>query len=209
VSTKLAALDACLPQTQCQRCGFSDCLQYAQALLKGEAAINRCQPGGTATISMLAGELDQHPIPLDPELAALPPHRPVAIAVEECIGCTLCIQACPVDAITGAPRHMHTVLQEWCTGCALCLPACPVDCMYPQPATTKMLSDSRWPEFSEQQVARSRQRYQARNRRLQQGLEQRRAHRKNLSRGQLRDNIRAAVARTRARRTLNPGGQAL
>jgi len=198
----LAALDACLPQTQCQRCGYPNCEQYAQALLDNQTALNRCPPGGEATLMMLAELLHQPLLPLAPELMALPPHQPVAIIEAECIGCTLCIQACPVDAIIGAPKKMHTVLLDWCTGCALCLAACPVDCMHSQPAKQKVQANSRWPEFSERQVAQSRQRYRVRSERLQRRLAQHRQQHQRLSQQQLQNNILAAVARTRARRSL-------
>lgn len=122
-------IDAILPQTQCTRCGYDACLPYAQAIALDNEAINRCPPGGDAGIKALA-EITQQPIQaLDPECGAHTPPTIAFIDEEHCIGCTLCIQACPVDAIVGANKKMHTVLNERCTGCDLCLAPCPVDCI--------------------------------------------------------------------------------
>jgi electron transport complex protein RnfB len=128
------AIDALLPQTQCRQCGFEGCLPYARALAAGQAQVNRCPPGGPAGIADLARLLGREPLPLDPSCGT---HRPLRLArIEEaqCIGCTLCIQACPVDAIVGAARAMHTVVADECTGCELCLAPCPVDCIRMEPA---------------------------------------------------------------------------
>jgi|GEM_PF-56789 len=125
-------IDALLPQTQCGQCGYAGCRPYAQAIADGEA-INRCPPGGDATIDTLAQLLNAATLPLDGEA------KPKAVAFireAECIGCTKCIQACPVDAIVGAAKYMHTVIADECTGCDLCVEPCPVDCieMRPLPA---------------------------------------------------------------------------
>ncbi len=122
------AINDCLPQTQCAQCGHPGCLPYAQAIAAGEP-INRCPPGGTATIDALADLLGVEPLPLDPEFGLEAPKRVAVIREPECIGCTLCIQACPVDAIVGAQQYMHSVIPDVCTGCDLCLPPCPVDCI--------------------------------------------------------------------------------
>ncbi len=122
-------IDALLPQTQCTKCGYAGCRPYAEAIAGGEAPIDRCPPGGAAGIARLAALLQRPPLPLDPAHGV---ERPLQVAVIDealCIGCTLCIQACPVDAIVGAPRLMHTVLSADCTGCDLCLPPCPMDCI--------------------------------------------------------------------------------
>ena len=123
-----AAIDACLPQTQCTRCGYAGCRPYAEAMASGAADINRCPPGGDATTVELATLLGRAPKPLAADLRPMPPSRAV-IVESRCIGCTLCIQACPVDAIAGSAKLMHTVIADECTGCELCLPVCPVDCI--------------------------------------------------------------------------------
>ena len=124
-----AQIDRLLPQVQCRKCGFDGCAPYAEAISRGEAPINRCPPGGEATIVALATLLNRPMLPLD---ASLPDHVPDRIAVIDeaaCIGCTLCIKACPTDAILGAAKRMHAVLTAECSGCELCLPPCPVDCI--------------------------------------------------------------------------------
>ena len=126
-------IDALLPQTQCTRCGYSGCLPYAQALATGSAPINRCPPGGAALIRELATLLGREPIALDPQCGVETPARLAWIDPEECIGCARCLPPCPVDAILGAQRQMHSVIAACCTGCELCLPACPVDCIHMLP----------------------------------------------------------------------------
>jgi electron transport complex protein RnfB len=123
-------INAILPQTQCGQCGYPGCRPYAEAIAEGEAAINRCPPGGEAGIQQLADLLDVEPIPLDEEHGEEQEAAKVAfIHEEDCIGCTKCIQACPVDAILGAAKQMHTVIASECTGCDLCVDPCPVDCI--------------------------------------------------------------------------------
>jgi electron transport complex protein RnfB len=127
-------IDALLPQTQCQRCGYADCRSYAEALAKHEADIDRCPPGGDATLTALAALLHQPIKPLAPEVGIFVPGTVAVIEEPYCIGCTKCIQACPVDAITGAAKQMHSVIEALCTGCGLCLPPCPMDCIKLTPA---------------------------------------------------------------------------
>ncbi|HET7306880.1 MAG TPA: RnfABCDGE type electron transport complex subunit B [Gammaproteobacteria bacterium] len=122
-------IDRLLPQTQCERCGYAGCRPYAEAIAGGDADINRCPPGGDAVIAALAELTGRAAKPLDPECG--PALAPTVAVIDEdtCIGCTRCIQACPVDAIVGAAKLMHTVIAAECTGCELCLPPCPVDCI--------------------------------------------------------------------------------
>ena len=124
-------IDAILPQTQCGQCTYAGCHPYAEAIAKGEADINQCPPGGEAVIIALADLLEVEVIPLNAEHGEVKESRTVVYIDENtCIGCTLCIQACPVDAILGAAKHMHTVIESECTGCDLCIPPCPVDCIH-------------------------------------------------------------------------------
>jgi len=130
METALAArIDALLPQTQCTRCGYPSCRAYADAIAAGESDINHCPPGGADGVAALAALLGRAPIPLDPANGIEAP--PLVAVIDEaiCIGCTKCIQACPVDAIVGAGKRMHTIIAAECTGCELCLPPCPVDCI--------------------------------------------------------------------------------
>ena len=127
-------IDLLLPQTQCTRCGFTDCRAYAEALAANKVPLNRCPPGGEATIANLAKLLKRPPLPLDAKVGPEEDQPVVAFVREaECIGCFKCADICPVDALVGAPRLMHTVIEVECTGCALCLPACPVDCIVLRP----------------------------------------------------------------------------
>ncbi len=138
-------VEALLPQTQCGQCGFPGCRPYAEAIAAGEADINQCPPGGEATIHALADLLDREPKSLNPDNGTEKPTVVAVIDEPRCIGCTLCIQACPVDAIVGAAKQMHTVIEAECTGCELCLPPCPVDCIDLVPVEDD-LETWRWPE---------------------------------------------------------------
>lgn len=137
-------IDELLPQTQCGQCSFAGCRPYAEAIAAGEADINRCPPGGEATIRALADLLERDPKPLDPDSGEAKPRMVAVIDEPACIGCTLCIQACPVDAILGAGKQMHTVIASECTGCELCVAPCPVDCitMVAEPVTVRTW---KWP----------------------------------------------------------------
>ena len=196
-------IDDHLPQTQCTRCGYPRCLSYAEAVARGEADINQCPPGGTETIAALAGLLGVERKLLDPVFGVYRPRTLALIKEPECIGCTLCLQACPVDAILGAPKQMHTVIAEECTGCELCVAPCPVDCVEMVPFNRGDYSrdDWPWPEYSREHVERARQRTQARLDRLQRlaastGDEHTIAP--DPTREQMREEIAAAVARVRA-----------
>lgn len=122
-------IDRLLPQTQCGQCGFDGCRPYAEAMARGEAGPERCPPGGDAGALALARLLGVAPLPYDRARGLHQPPRVALVVEDTCIGCTKCIQACPVDAIVGAARHMHVVVEPLCTGCELCVPACPVDCI--------------------------------------------------------------------------------
>jgi electron transport complex protein RnfB len=126
-------IDAILPQTQCRRCGFSGCLPYAEAIVEERADINQCPPGGDEGIRKLAELLGKSPLPLNPAHGSHQPEILALINEEACIGCTLCIQACPVDAIVGATKQVHTVIAVECTGCELCVAPCPMDCISMMP----------------------------------------------------------------------------
>jgi electron transport complex protein RnfB len=138
-------IDALLPQTQCGQCGFPGCRPYAEAIAKGEAEINQCPPGGEEGVKSLAELLGVEPKPLSAEHGEEKPKSVAIIDEQKCIGCTLCIQACPVDAILGAPKLMHTVIESECTGCELCVSPCPVDCIRIEPVK-ESLATWRWPE---------------------------------------------------------------
>lgn len=122
-------IDALLPQTQCTRCGYPGCRPYAEAIARGEAGINQCPPGGAATIASLAALLQRDPLPLNPANGSEGPLLVALIDEAACIGCAKCLPPCPVDAIVGARKQMHTVITALCTGCELCIVPCPVDCI--------------------------------------------------------------------------------
>lgn len=149
-------IDAILPQTQCGQCTYAGCRPYAEAIAKGEADINQCPPGGEQVILALADLLDREPKPLNAEHGIEKEQKTVVVIDEQvCIGCTLCIQACPVDAILGAAKQMHTVIATECTGCDLCIPPCPVDCIHVVPVQPT-LDTWTWPcpdEETEAQAA--------------------------------------------------------
>ena len=134
-------IDAILPQTQCERCGYHGCRPYAEAIARDEAPIDRCPPGGAAGVAQLAALLDRPALPLDPACGEEKPWPLARIVEADCIGCTKCLQACPVDAIVGAAKRMHSVIAEDCTGCERCVPACPVDCIVLEPMPPAWASD--------------------------------------------------------------------
>jgi electron transport complex protein RnfB len=199
---RVEAILDCLPQTQCARCGHPGCRPYAEAIAAG-APINRCPPGGERTIAALARLLDEPQVALDPALGPPPQPATAVIREAECIGCFKCVRACPVDAILGAPRFMHTVIATECTGCGLCLPPCPVDCIELRP-----LAEGEAPCWD---AARARRRFDARAMRL--AAERERATRERelrraaaAARAARAAVVRAAIERVRARRRA-AGGQ--
>lgn len=210
-------IDALLPQTQCTRCGFPDCASYAQALAMGVADINQCPPGGQTGVDQLAQLLGKPSLPLNPEHGEEGPRFLAVIDENWCIGCTLCIKACPVDCVVGAPKQMHTVIEDQCTGCELCIPACPVDCISLVPAHHNEPAPTGWQAWTHEQAQSSKTRYeQTLTRREKATLEQEQhlhekavyklAHLAEVSRIQdpvaldhKRAAIEAALARARAR----------
>jgi electron transport complex protein RnfB len=160
-----ARVDARLPQTQCRRCGFDACRPYADALARGETALNRCPPGGSTLIGELAALLGRPALPLDPGCGT--EGAPLVAWIDEpaCIGCARCLPPCPTDAIVGARKRMHTVIAAECTGCELCIPACPVDCIRMVPAPG-IPAGTLSPAAVAERAARFRRRYERRLKRL-------------------------------------------
>ena len=229
--TLVDAIDALLPQTQCTRCGYADCRAYAQAIAAEGVAINRCPPGGVEGIERLAALIGSATVPsigpassrtidatertLDSSCGNAGPRLLAVIDEAWCIGCTLCIKACPVDCIVGTHKRMHTVIEPQCTGCELCVPACPVDCISLIEATPGL---SGWQAWSETDARIARERYEARKQRravaqlehtatLVDKAEHKLAHLDELIRANTpaeierkRSVIEAALARARAQR---------
>ena len=158
------ALDDALPQTQCTRCGYPDCRSYAQAMANGEAGIDQCPPGGAEGVARLAALTGRSVQPLNPAHGIEGPRQVAVIIEADCIGCTLCLKACPVDCIVGGPKQMHTVIDAQCTGCELCLPACPVDCILLTPVTGTRTG---WQAWSAAQADAARDRHAWHQQRLQ------------------------------------------
>jgi electron transport complex protein RnfB len=159
-----AQIEDLLPQTQCTKCGYAGCRPYAQAVASGTASYNQCPPGGAQGVARLAHLLGKPVIPLNPANGVERVRQVAQIDETLCIGCTLCIQACPVDAIVGAAKQMHTVLTELCTGCDLCVPPCPVDCIAMVDATP---GKTGWDAWSQRQADAARERHEFRLFRLQ------------------------------------------
>ena len=208
-------IDALLPQTQCTRCGYPDCRAYAEAISKAEAGINQCPPGGAEGIERLAALTGQPAVPLSTQHGVEAPRTLAVIDENWCIGCTLCIKACPVDCIVGAPKQMHVIVNDQCTGCELCVPACPVDCISLVEVTP---GRSGWAAWSEPQAAEAHERYSFRKLRRHREVEENEARQQARLQAKLADLpaatkltepseierkraiIEAALARARAKR---------
>jgi Na+-translocating ferredoxin:NAD+ oxidoreductase subunit B len=210
-----ARLHAALPQTQCTRCGYPDCAGYAQAVASGEAEINQCPPGGAEGVARLARLTGRPVLPLNPANGVEGPRTVAVIDEAWCIGCTLCIKACPTDAILGSNKFMHTVIEPYCTGCELCVPVCPVDCISLENVTGDRTG---WQAWSEAQAGEALQRYESRAVRLNREADENAERLEAKARAKLADlpaqthgaegaeadrkraMIEAALARARARK---------
>ncbi len=217
-ATAVQILDA-LPQTQCTRCGYPDCAAYAQAIAAGDAAINQCPPGGAEGITRLAALTGLPALQLNPAFGAEGPLTVAVIDEDWCIGCTLCLKACPTDAILGGNKRMHTVIEPHCTGCELCIPVCPVDCIQMENVSGKRTG---WAAWSQPQADTARQRYAFHVLRLQREQQENELRLEEKARAKLADLpthsqhtdpavldqkravIEAALARARARRAGSP-----
>lgn len=209
------SIDALLPQTQCTRCGYADCAAYADAIASGAAAINQCPPGGADGIARLARLTGRAEQPLNPANGIEAPRALAVIDEAWCIGCTLCLAACPTDAILGGNKRMHTVLEQHCTGCELCVPVCPVDCIAMETINPPRTG---WDAWSPAQAEEARDRYlfhsyrrkreaDENDERLEKKAHAKRADLERLTHGgdaaelaRKRAAIDAALARARARR---------
>ncbi len=203
---KIKAIDEWLPQTQCTQCTYPRCHDYAVALADGEADINQCPPGGNVTVKGLAALLDKPAKPVDPKFGVHKPKQVAVIDEDICIGCVMCIKACPTDAIIGAAKVMHTVIERDCTGCELCLEPCPVDCidMIDQVQTTE--DDWRWPDYSPLATTRARVQTEQKiereaNRKFDKSsMKKLKELRKEKGSEQIKNDIAAALARVQARK---------
>ena len=195
-----ARINDALPQTQCTRCGYPDCAGYAQAVAEGEAGINQCPPGGAEGIERLARLTGRPALPLDPQFGTEGPRAMAVIDEAWCIGCTLCLDACPTDAIVGINKRMHTVIEAHCTGCELCIPVCPVDCISLEVETPGL---SGWQAWSAEQARSARSRYEVhgRHRNTDARLAENAAEPENAPQdadARKRSVVEAALARARA-----------
>jgi electron transport complex protein RnfB len=216
MNAQAARLHAALPQTQCTRCGYPDCAGYAEAIAAGEAEINQCPPGGAKGILRLADLTGRKPLALNPDIGIEGPRMMAVIDENWCIGCTLCLDACPTDAIVGGNKRMHTVVEPYCTGCELCVPVCPVDCISLESVTGVRTG---WKAWSEAQAQEALARYEARTARKARETSEHDDRMEQKARAKLADLpahthdaegaelarkksvIEAALARARAKRT--------
>ena len=186
---------AALPQTQCTRCGYPDCEAYANAIESQEAGINQCPPGGEEGVQRLSTVTGLPALPLNPENGFEGPRHIAWIDEQWCIGCTLCISACPTDAILGASKQMHTVIEDACTGCELCLPVCPVDCIHLENVT---LGNTGWSAWTQDQADQAKKRYEQKKLRL--SKEQVETHQDKNMVGLKRSAVQAALERAKAQK---------
>jgi len=195
MTTLADRIDALLPQTQCEQCGYHGCRPYAEAIVNGTADINQCPPGGNEGIARLAALLGRAPVPLNPEHGVEKPRTLARIIEADCIGCTKCIQVCPVDAIVGANKLMHTVIADDCTGCERCVPACPVDCIVLELMPLAQASDQAHADLARQHFQRREARIAAQQAQREAELAARKAQAHNAS-----QNVLDALARAKAKK---------
>jgi Na+-translocating ferredoxin:NAD+ oxidoreductase subunit B len=188
-------IDALLPQTQCEQCGYHGCRPYAEAIAHGEAEINQCPPGGTEGIAKLAELLGRAPLPLNPDNGVEKPRTLARIIEADCIGCTKCIQVCPVDAIVGANKLMHTVIADDCTGCERCAPACPVDCIVLEPMPLSQANDQSHADIAREHFQRREARLAAQKAQREAELASRKAQVHSAS-----QSVLDALARAKAKK---------
>ena len=203
---KITAIDEWLPQTQCTQCSYPRCFDYATAIVDGKADINQCPPGGDVTINGLAELLGVETKPLDISFGEHKPKHVALIDEAVCIGCVMCIKACPTDAIVGAAKLMHTVIERDCTGCELCIEPCPVDCIDMVELTQDKQADWRWPDYSPQATARAREQTnfklerEATRQHAKSSLSKLKELRKEKGTEQIKNDIAAALARVKQRK---------
>lgn len=188
----IESINKLLPQTQCQRCGYKACLPYAQAIALENEAINRCPPGGHSGIEKLAQLTGRPALALDESCGTEGPLQLAVIDAQRCIGCALCLEACPVDAITGAFKFMHAVIEDDCTGCELCLPSCPVDCI-------QMVSPESQLPWTDIKAAQARGHFERREQRLQQASQRPGLKLRQQPPVDKESLLKAALARAKAR----------
>lgn len=200
---QISAIDDWLPQTQCTQCSYPRCYDYAQAIANGEADINQCPPGGDSTIHGLAELLDKAVKPLNPDFGTHKAKQVAVIDESVCIGCVMCIKACPTDAIVGAAKLMHTVIERDCTGCELCIEPCPVDCIDMIDQHNNNEPHWRWDHYSPEATERARQQTnnklirEAKRKNAKSSLKKLNELRKDKGREQIKEDIAAALARVR------------
>jgi len=202
---KIQAIDQWLPQTQCTQCTYPRCHDYAVAIADGEAQINQCPPGGDITVHGLASLLGQTAKPVAPKYGLHKTKQVAVIDESVCIGCVMCIKACPTDAIIGAAKVMHTVIERDCTGCELCLEPCPVDCIDMVDQIQQAEHDWRWPDYSPQATQRAREQTNAKLEREDKrkadksSMKKLKELRKEKGSEQIKLDIAASLARVKAR----------
>lgn len=205
LQNKINAIDEWLPQTQCTQCSYPRCRDYAEAIANNEADINQCPPGGDVTIRGLAALLGKIGKPLNTEYGVHEAKQIAVIDEDICIGCVMCIKACPTDAIVGAAKQMHTVIEQDCTGCKLCLEPCPVDCIEMVETNETPEAGWRWDDYSPDKVARARNLTEAKLARLtkrqqdKSSLDKLKELRKTQGSDQIKSDIAAALQRVKDR----------